>query len=152
MNQTMSDTRTEVREAMRVRRVRKTLLMGVLLVALMHLLGVLCVLALADGKPGNRQRKPARLSSRASWHAYGHSRMTVASRDYPCGTRVRFTNIKNKKSVVCTVADWGPARWTGRKWDLNKAAFARIAPVGRGVITVRATILHRAKKCKIHRH
>src|SRR4028118_710676 len=80
-------------------------------------------------------------SGLASWHAYGHSRMITASRSYPCGTRLRVTNKKTGKSVIVRVGDWGPASWTGRALDLNRAAFARIAPVGTGQVNVRYQVL-----------
>lgn len=88
---------------------------------------------------------------RASWHDYKNNKMTTASRHYPCGTRVQITNKANRKSVIVTVADWGPAKWTGRRWDLNKAAFSKIADVKRGEIRVSAKIMS-IGKCRTHRH
>ena len=109
-------------------------------------------------KAAMRTRRTAKgghvLASRsglASWHAYGHSRMITASRSYPCGTRLRITNRRTGKSVVVRVGDWGPAPWTGRALDLNKAAFARIAPVGKGQINVRYQVLSLGT-CHIHQH
>jgi rare lipoprotein A len=77
--------------------------------------------------------------------------MMTASRSYPCGTRLRVTNKKTGKSVIVRVGDWGPASWTGRALDLNRAAFARIAPVGSGQINVRYQVLSMGN-CRIHAH
>jgi len=57
-------------------------------------------------------------------------KLTVASWDYPFGTKLRITNTKNNRSVVCTVTDRGPARKLykkGRIIDLTAAAFKAIA-------------------------
>ncbi len=87
----------------------------------------------------------------ASWHAYGNSRMITASRTYPCGSRIRITNAKTGQSVTVRVGDWGPASWTGRALDLNKPAFAKIAPVGSGEIKVRYQVLSLGN-CRTHAH
>ena len=53
------------------------------------------------------------------------------------GDRLRVTNILNGKSVIVEVLDTGGFRKYGRKIDLGKAAFARIAPLEQGVIKVK---------------
>lgn len=63
--------------------------------------------------------------------------LTVASWDYPLGTRLRVTH--DGRSVIVTVTDRGPARRLyrrGRKLDLSKAAFARLSDCNAGVISV----------------
>lgn len=34
--------------------------------------------------------------------------------------RATVTNPRNGKRLVASLADWGPARWTGRKVDMSK--------------------------------
>lgn len=70
--------------------------------------------------------------------------MTAASRDVHklgCGTLALVTNIKNGKSVLVVLTDWGPAEWTGVDIDLSRAAFREIAPLKDGKIPVTVTIM-----------
>jgi rare lipoprotein A (peptidoglycan hydrolase) len=39
-------------------------------------------------------------------------------------------------SVEAVVTDWGPAEWTGRRFDLSRATFEAISSLGAGVIDV----------------
>ncbi len=50
------------------------------------------------------------------------SKLTAAHRTLPNGTKVKVTNLKNKKSVILTITDHGPARWTKRILDCSVAA------------------------------
>jgi hypothetical protein len=61
---------------------------------------------------------------------------TLASRELRCGTVVRITGPTGR-TVEATVTDWGPAEWTGRRFDLSAAVFNAIAPLGAGVVPVR---------------
>jgi rare lipoprotein A len=60
----------------------------------------------------------------------------VASTQYPRGTKLKVTNLKNNKSVIVKVNDYGPEKWTGRIIDLEVSAFKKIAWKGTGVINV----------------
>ncbi len=71
----------------------------------------------------------------SSW--YGVPGMVAAHRTFPRGTKLRVTNQANGKSVTVTVAGYGPQPYTGRILDLSKDAFAQIAPLGQGVISVK---------------
>jgi rare lipoprotein A len=62
--------------------------------------------------------------------------MTCASNKYPLGTRLKITNPENDKSVIVKVTDRGGFGKYGRILDLSKGAFAEIASVSKGVITV----------------
>ncbi|MDP9405851.1 MAG: septal ring lytic transglycosylase RlpA family protein, partial [Actinomycetota bacterium] len=66
--------------------------------------------------------------------------LTLASRELRCGTQVRVT-AANGRSVEAVVTDWGPAEWTGRRFDLSQATFAAIHALGAGVIPVEVEIL-----------
>ncbi|CAN5834880.1 hypothetical protein BH24ACT15_BH24ACT15_02840 [soil metagenome] len=67
---------------------------------------------------------------------YDQNGATIASRELRCGTVVRITGPAGS-TVQATVTDWGPAEWTGRRFDLSAAVFNAIAPLGAGVIPVR---------------
>lgn len=58
--------------------------------------------------------------------------LTAASWNHPCGAKVKVTNKLNGKSVVVTINDRGPAKWTGKSIDLSRAAFSQIASLSRG--------------------
>lgn len=64
-----------------------------------------------------------------------------ASWIYPLKTKLRVTDIKSGKSVVCVVYDRGPAKRLGRIVDLSKAAFRKIADLKGGVIRVNVEVV-----------
>jgi len=72
----------------------------------------------------------------ASWYAHTGT-MACASRMFPRGTWLRVTNRENGKQVFVQVNDYGPQRGTGKMIDLDKVAFAKLAPIGKGVIEVK---------------
>lgn len=68
--------------------------------------------------------------------------MTCASWDYPLGTKLRVTH--NDKSIIVTVTDRGPAKRLyakGRKLDLSREAFRRLAPLRLGLIEVSVEVV-----------
>jgi hypothetical protein len=67
---------------------------------------------------------------------YDQNGPTLATRELRCGTVVRITGPTGR-TVEATVTDWGPAEWTGRRFDLSAAVFNAIAPLGAGVVPVR---------------
>jgi len=89
---------------------------------------------------------------RASWYGYESGRvtasgarfdprqLTAAHRTLPFGTRLLVTY--RGRSVVVTVTDRGPARWTGRCLDLSQGAAARVGLIPAGVATVTITKLN----------
>lgn len=97
---------------------------------------------LAPGEAGTALR------GQASWYGPGFAghqtacgtvfdpgQLTLASRELRCGTSVTVTGPTGR-SVTAVVTDWGPAEWTGRRFDLSQATFAAIAGLGAGVTTV----------------
>lgn len=72
-------------------------------------------------------------SGTASW--YGASGLTAAHRTLPMGTVVRVRNLANGRTVTVVIRDRGPYG-KGRIIDLSDAAFARLAPLGKGLIRV----------------
>lgn len=77
-------------------------------------------------------------SGKASWYAYKGG-LFAASPDFSIGTKLKVTSVNNPdKSIIVTVNDYGPNRaiHPDRVIDLDKVAFAKLAPVGAGVIDV----------------
>lgn len=62
--------------------------------------------------------------------------MTAAHRTYPCGSRVRVTNLRNGRSAVVTVVDRGPFV-RGRIIDMSRGAARSIGLIQSGVGRVR---------------
>lgn len=73
------------------------------------------------------------IGSGRSTFVNGYPANTCAFRGY-YGRYLRVTNTSNGKSVVVKVVDWGPAPWTGHLIDLSRDAFAKLAPIGAGII------------------
>lgn len=84
-------------------------------------------------------------AGKASWYVHPRYRtvLMAASTIYPKGARVKVTNLKNNKSVIVTIKDYGPdpIRHPDRVIDLNKLAFSRIASTRSGIIDVRVELL-----------
>ena len=90
------------------------------------------------------------LGPMANGRPFDPSALTCASWFYPFGTRLQV--IHGTNSVVVTVTDRGPAKRLvrkGRVIDLSRAAFARLAPLSKGVIPV--TIKRLAPHLPTHR-
>jgi len=68
--------------------------------------------------------------------------MTAAHKEFPFGTKLRVTNLKNNKSVVVTVNDRGPFIY-GRDLDLSYAAAREIGLIEPGVERVKIEYLGR---------
>jgi rare lipoprotein A len=76
----------------------------------------------------------------ASGEPFNTNDFTAANRTLPFNTRVRVTNVANGKSTVVRITDRGPYVG-GRCLDLTRAAFAAIASLTAGVITVKYEVL-----------
>ena len=61
----------------------------------------------------------------ASGKAYNPSRLTMAHKSLPFGSKVKVTNKKNGRSVILTVTDRGPTQ-AGRVADISSAAARRL--------------------------
>lgn len=91
-------------------------------------------------KAGRGARSDAKAPELASWFSGRTGAcgpllgLYAASRDFKCGERVEVTY--GSKSVVVTIADYGPQAWTNRAIDLSPAAFSQLAPLSLGVIPV----------------
>ena len=80
----------------------------------------------------------------ASGERFNPDAMTMAHRSLPFGTRVRVTNLSNKKSVVVRVNDRGPTQ-PDRVGDLSSAAARKIGMTRRGVADVRLEVVGAAR-------
>jgi rare lipoprotein A len=77
----------------------------------------------------------------ASGERFNMNAMTAAHRSLEFGTRVKVTNLKNKRSVTVRINDRGPFK-RGRIIDLSYAAANKIGMLADGVVRVRVTVLN----------
>jgi rare lipoprotein A len=76
----------------------------------------------------------------ASGELFDKAKKTAAHKKLPFGTKVRVTNVKNRKSVTVKINDRGPFV-RGRIVDLSSSAFSRIADLGAGIIEVKIEVV-----------
>ncbi len=76
----------------------------------------------------------------ASGGHVGH--LTAAHRSLPFGSKIRVTNLRNKRSVVVTVNDRGPFV-RGRIVDVSTGAASVLGMKGAGVAPVRVELVSR---------
>jgi len=74
----------------------------------------------------------------ASGTVYDKDGYSAASKSLPFGMMIRVTNLENGRSIVVPITDRGP--FVGERiLDLSEAAFAKIAPLKKGLIRVQVT-------------
>jgi hypothetical protein len=81
---------------------------------------------------------------KASWYALGlpaPDSFTCASTKYPRRSYLHVKNLRNGKTVICRVNDYGPEAWTGRVIDLSRGSFREIENLGRGVTPVEIRVV-----------
>lgn len=88
----------------------------------------------------------------ASGERFNAGAMTMAHKSLPFGTRVKVTNVKNKRSVVVRVNDRGPTT-PDRVGDLSASAASKIRMTRSGVIDAKLEVVGQpqarmAKKAK----
>lgn len=76
----------------------------------------------------------------ASGEAFDPAALTMAHPTLPFGTRVRVTNVENRRSVVVVVNDRGPFV-RGRIADLSEAAARRLGMIADGVVEALLEVL-----------
>lgn len=76
----------------------------------------------------------------ASGEKYDQEKMTAAHNRLPLGTRIKVTNLRNKRSVIVRVNDRLHHRNT-RLVDLSRAAAVKLGYIGRGITRVRVEVL-----------
>src|SRR5262245_40472146 len=86
----------------------------------------------------------------ASGIVFRNSRMYAAHREYPFGTLLRVTNLKNNKSVIVEVVDRGPHGTSPRARrtiiDLSKRAARELDFIPAGRIDVQLEVLEWGKR------
>ncbi len=83
----------------------------------------------------------------ASGERYDMHRLTAAHRTLPFGTRVRVTNLKNRRQVTVRISDRGPFG-KGRIIDLSRAAAAQLHMLRSGVAPVTLEVLSWGRNCR----
>lgn len=72
----------------------------------------------------------------ANGEIYDKYSMTCASNKHKFNTKLKVTNLRNKKYVICRVNNTGGFHKYGRVIDLSQGAFAKIERLEKGVIEV----------------
>lgn len=94
----------------------------------------------------------------ASGVVFNQNKLTAAHRHFAFGTKIKVTNLKNKRSVKLVVNDRGPYVYQktkisrryksrpkldeSRNIDLSKSAFCKIANEKDGVVDVKIEVLN----------
>jgi len=76
----------------------------------------------------------------ANGDKYKHNKLTAAHKTLPFGTKVKVTNLNNKKTVVVVINDRGPFV-KGRIIDLSKSAAKKLDFINAGITKVRIKVL-----------
>ncbi len=76
----------------------------------------------------------------ASGELFSPDSMTMAHRTLPFGTRVKVTNLRNRRSVVLRVNDRGPVDTT-RIGDVSEAAAKELGMWRRGLATAKLEVI-----------
>ncbi len=103
----------------------------------------------SEGKVAYYGRKFAGRKT-ASGERFDPNALTMAHKSLAFGTRVKVTNLKNKKSVVVRVNDRGPTT-PDRVGDLSRAAASRIGMLRSGVADVKLEVVGMAKPRAHHK-
>jgi rare lipoprotein A len=79
-------------------------------------------------------------SRTASGEKYKRTKLTAAHKTLPLGTKVKVTNVDNKKSVIVTINDRGPYV-EGRIIDVSGAAAEQLGFVNQGIAEVTVEVV-----------
>lgn len=96
----------------------------------------------ADAMEGKIAHYGRKFSGRrtASGERFNPGALTMAHKTLPFGTKVRVTNVANKRSVVARVNDRGPTT-PGRIADLSTAAASRIGMLRAGIVEAKLEVV-----------
>ena len=97
----------------------------------------------SEGKVAYYGRKFAGRKT-ASGERFDPAALTMAHKTLPFGTRVKVTNLKNKRSVVVRVNDRGPTT-ADRVGDVSYAAASRLKMLRSGVVEAKLEVVGQAK-------
>lgn len=76
----------------------------------------------------------------ASGEVYDMNGLTAAHRNLPLGTRIKVTNLRNKRSLIVRINDRGPFI-DNRFLDLSMGAARKLGFMGAGLALVRAEVV-----------
>ncbi len=76
----------------------------------------------------------------ASGEVFSQSKLTAAHKTLPFQTKIKVTNLANKRSVIVTINDRGPFV-EGRILDLSKEAAIKLDFIDKGVAKVSLEVL-----------
>lgn len=76
----------------------------------------------------------------ANGETYDMYKMTAAHRSFPFNTKVKVTNLDNKRSIVVRINDRGPFK-LDRIIDLSLAAATQLGMKGAGTATVKLEVV-----------
>jgi len=76
----------------------------------------------------------------ASGEAYDKMKMTAAHRSLAFKTKIKVTNLENKKTVIVVINDRGPFV-EGRILDLSRAAAKKLGFIDKGVVKIKMTVI-----------
>lgn len=102
-----------------------------------------CPISLLGYASWYSETDPGILPTTANMETFDDSQLTCAAWGVPFNTIIEVTNNDTGQSIRVRVNDRGPAHRLvkeGRVIDLTKAAFARIADLRRGLVSVRITM------------
>jgi len=77
----------------------------------------------------------------ANGRQFSDDNLTAASWDYPLGTTVKVVRPDTKASVVVLVTDRTARRFKGKRIDLSKGAFGKIADHKLGIVPVTTEVV-----------
>jgi rare lipoprotein A len=100
----------------------------------------------SEGKVAHYGRKFAGRKT-ASGERFNPAAMTMAHKTLPFGTKVRVTNLANKRSVIVRVNDRGPST-PDRIGDLTTGAAKKIRATKAGVINAKLEVVGMSKMGK----
>ena len=105
--------------------------------------------ASGDATEGKVAHYGAKFNGRktASGEVFNVNAMTMAHKSLPFGTRVKVTNLANKKSVIVRVNDRGPTD-PGRIGDLTTGAARKIGMTKAGIVDARLEVVGQANAGK----
>ena len=76
----------------------------------------------------------------ANGEIYNPGKLTAAHRSLPFGTKVKVTNLENRKEVTVRINDRGPYK-RGRIIDLSYVAARQLGMLEKGIVKVRIKVL-----------
>jgi rare lipoprotein A len=100
----------------------------------------------SEGKVAHYGRKFAGRKT-ASGERFNPNAMTMAHKSLPFGTKVRVTNLANKRSVIVRVNDRGPST-PDRVGDLTTGAAKKIRMTKAGVVNAKLEVIGMSKMAK----